>query len=430
MLPWPAEASNLPVRQSIYRRLLETVEAKDHYHGVNYAGVGWSLNGGLWVSSRLLYNPLDALQIQQPHLKREMDEFFYSNCMIKCGNRDWPTCGIKNAVKMLSYLGPWRTSLVTKLDILTTPDRLEDKRSGLIEILDLLASSPPRRDLKVLDFYLKIVSRETKPTKPASIAKMYRIEIKGLSAIKLTLSLCCKADFQPRNALESVKSCLAAIDKVRALRLEEPRDPAVTSMLVLSPKARRVDFIQALPLELRLKIWSEVCADLEHDFYKDDSDFTPERWSQTFHCPKPLLVSRSVIHDFHFAWPAVEVGFAFSLECGRFQRIHEFLQSIGADMLSRVNELVFSFDAGQDSDWDCDWCCNLLWLSNTLCHFSKQPHSTRAVSSIELKELNCTDEYDLSAREYDFDAGDVGTFDLEADILITLENEFIQVRLI
>ncbi|KAL9619483.1 MAG: hypothetical protein Q9160_005920 [Pyrenula sp. 1 TL-2023] len=422
MLPWPAKDVNLPVRSIIYRRFIESDAAKGLPNGMDFAQVSWSLDGALWVKSRALYNPLEDLQIQQPHLKKEMDEFFFRNCAIQCGERLLPAYGMKEAERVLSHLGPWRTSLITKFEVLTDSTRLRQKPRELVDILGILASSPPARDLKVIDFCVKIVSRRVEPTRPPQIAQIYIIEIRGLAAIKLTLATCCEDSLEPGAVQDLVKTCIYTIDQAQDLGTEVPRHLDATSTSVLSQKERRVDFLQGLPLELRLKILSKVCADL-----KEDPSLTPKSWSQSLHCPRSLIVSRSFIRDFHLAWPA-QASFEFTLEDNKFQKIHDFVQVIGPEMLSRISKLRFFFNLDEDSDWGYDWRYDLLWLSNTLCQFSKQPDSTRAVSQIELTELVCSQEPDLCPDDYDFDNSDVATFYLEATFLITLKNEFVQAR--
>lgn len=430
MLPWAAGPVNLQDRQDIYSLIIEKSTKPSFLISVKPQPSDRKY--GSWEGSARVRNPLKYLRIQQPHLAEELDEFFYSTCVFRIGHPTDPAGGLAIATRWLRFLGQWRTSLLRKLHIRTTLYQLRDNPFKLIDVLELLANSPPRRDLGVLDLKLKFTFEDYSAegsawlTCPACKQSRMNIEIIGLTSVHIVLETKFVHGREPLNPLQTIESCLAHIGSERPPDQEASSDSNAISKYVFSRQARRINFLDVLSLELRQKIFSELCDEF------DSSDGPRPLCSKTVHCPSPYIVCHQFVQEFQAAW-WLRHPLGGQLQFDYYALLHNDLQRMGSQMLSRMENSTFILFLW---NWDSDWRCKFLWLVNTLCYFSLRSDSSRGVSAVHLIGASPTWRQ-FPPYRYEGSSGDElywvhplrddhrtrgGMFAFKADFRVALEN--------
>ncbi|KAL9619486.1 MAG: hypothetical protein Q9160_005923 [Pyrenula sp. 1 TL-2023] len=412
-LPWSTELASIETRREIYDIILKKATSSTFI--VQLDG---ELHLNPWCEGRWHYrgNPLLNLYTQQPHLSKELDYAFYSGCHLNFGDVQQPTLGFEKAVRWLRYIGEERISFIKSLIFYVSADRLRAKPWELPRVLELLADSPPQRDLSLVDFKIHTLPSFTRSEGLPSASYEYRFKLVGLFGVNFTLTIQCEDETKPKEALELIESCLTYTGPERLPSGKALYDDdALPSKLIYARKGRRVNFLQKLPHELILKIFSSLC---------EEAAVGTRKWSMTFHCPKAYIVCRQFVHEFKLA--SISLGLVFRTPEYDWTHIRDTLESTGGEVLSQMKQLKIELCFVLDEEILTDWRCQFLWLVNALCHFSLKPESSRRVSSVMLIKAACIKLGDKSNVPDSVDEEKVA-FIIRARFRVTLENDSIQV---
>lgn len=432
MLPWPTGTATLETRQKIYGNLVE------RYTGIRFMITvvkrsEWVLNeDGLkqWQERFGAHNPLDFLRIQQPHLSEELDKFYYSFSVFR----------VYHVSEWLRHIGQRRRSFIRRLHVWTGQYQIRNKSSELLRVVEQFADLLQQHK-GVSDFQLSARLRRSggrilaTPSCPACEEDApllspldCAIEILGLEPIHLVLEIPQLHGLTSQDALAMVLRSLAPTD----LENISPGKaiPNITATPALTPNAPRVNFLNTLPPELRLNIFSELCSDL------DDPLNTYRKSPPWIRSPKTYAVSRQFIKEFGDAW-CKRYPLHFRLEPRTFSNIYTVLSFVGSQILSHAKGLRFNYEFDLVGSWNYAWHIELVWLINALCSLSKKPDSPRTVSVI-LTELRPDQDFPNEensdsiysgqksywggfegVREDEFD----GLFSFQAEFLVTPDNE-------
>lgn len=398
-LAWNIEATTLEERYRSYEKIFIRVVGRDPEDGLHtihlrnrdhssfvkedeQAGSHHS-----WCDK----DPLKPLRIQQPHLSTEIDAFYFKFCRFVIGTID-TTDNILAALRWCHQNRPDDLSHLQQLQVHTTPERLETDSTDLVQILHWVARCKGLEGFTCLDFCVK--QRKTSSTSVVTIS--------GVVGFSLQLLVGSKSRLPIQNVTQLIGKAFQPQWNI-CVRNEEGQGRY--TIWLFSQAARRANFMERLPLEMRRLILVEAGQDF--DEYTASS---ARQWSEKFHCHRNRLVSSQFVTESRTAFYTTH-PFEFQIHGeGHYEIIHGFLKLAGDDVLRTVAAMTFITKWVEYKQWHREFS----WLVNTLNAFSVEPDCSRNIHSLEIESLKvCLDSNPPHPTDYSGSYGDILNIDLE-----------------
>lgn len=405
---WCSERTTADTRHALYKAVLQTflnnclevsVTLKKHSKGQQCG----------YEDSRLLnspnasqpQNPLNLLCLLNPHLSTEMTQYYYRLCNFVIGTKKDPVDGLAIGSRWLESIPPSMRADIKNLKIITTYDFLNHGFSRFSSLLHLLASCPPIRSLIGVDFEVSISkdSKDSSQKERGTSEPFTQFAIRGLAGVNICLEVS-HGRKRESTALKLIRSYL------EKLTTQAPRDMnnGLTQKLkdsnwVFSPVAKRVNFLQILPLELRTLVFAYLIENTSLRF----SNHTRRRpyadtsvWSGYFHCSHDWRVSKQFAHELaltfyaerRFGFEITQKGFYKHADNWGEMELANFLGLAGPEMIGHISNLkIYIQDNDPNARGDVFeyWPLKLRWLVETLNHFGERITLEKGLAQVTME---------------------------------------------